>query len=186
MKQKLITGLLLLVSAAMLFIFISPTYREGEPSIHGKQAQDFALTVNGKQMHLSDFRGHVVVLNFWASWCQPCVEETPSLNQLQQRIAAYGGTVLGVDPDISPEDQSAYDKFLNEFHVSFPTYLDTSHQIAASYGTVMYPETYVIGPDGKFDRKIIGPQDWTSPQIVSYLDTLMIKKPAAQESSLLP
>lgn len=186
MKQKLISGLLVLFVAALVFLFVSPDYREGEPSIHGKQAQDFALTVNGKPMHLSDFRGHVVILNFWASWCQPCADEAPSLNQLQTRIAAYGGTILGVDPDVGGEDQTSYQKFLNEFHIGFPTYLDTSHQIAASYGTVVYPETYVIGPDGKFDRKIIGPQDWTSPQIVSYLDTLMTKKSAVQESSLLP
>lgn len=186
MKQKLVTGLVLLFVAALVFLFISPSYREGEPSIHGKEAQDFALTVNGKAMHLSDFRGHVVVLNFWASWCQPCVEEAPSLNELQPRIAALGGTVLGVDPDVGGEDEASYQKFLDEFHITFPTYLDTSHQIAASYGTVVYPETYIIGPDGKFDRKIIGSQNWTSPEMVAYLDTLMAKKPAAQESSLLP
>jgi cytochrome c biogenesis protein CcmG, thiol:disulfide interchange protein DsbE len=186
LKQKLITGLVALFVAALAAVFVSPSYREGEPSIHGRPAKDFAFTVDGKPMHLSDFRGHVVVLNFWASWCGPCVDEAPSLNQLQQRISALGGTVLGVDPDVNGEDQASYEKFLKDNQITFPTYLDTSQQIAASYGTSMYPETYIISPDGKLDRKIVGQQDWTSPEMVRYLASLMPKKQTTQESSLLP
>jgi thiol-disulfide isomerase/thioredoxin len=186
LKRKLTTGLVAVFVAALVAIFVSPAYREGEPSVHGRQPKDFAFTMNGKPMHLSDLRGRVVVLNFWASWCQPCVEETPSLNELQQQITALGGTVLGIDPDVEPEDQASYQKFLADFQVTYPTFLDTSQHIAASYGTIAYPETYIIGPDGKFDRKIIGPQDWTSPEMVSYLASLMPKKQTTQESSLLP
>jgi cytochrome c biogenesis protein CcmG, thiol:disulfide interchange protein DsbE len=186
LKQKLITGMVALVIAAMVVIFAVPSYREGEPSLHGKLPKDFGFTMDGKAEHLSDLRGHLVVLNFWASWCPPCVEEAPSLNALQQRIASMGGIVLGVDPDVNGEDRAAYEKFLKDYQIDYPTYLDTSQQIAASYGTVVYPETYIIGPDGKIDRKIIGPQDWSSPGIVAYLDGLMGQKPGTQESSLLP
>lgn len=188
MKQKLITALVAIFVVALITVFVSPTYREGEPSVHGRQPKDFAFTMNGKPMHLSDFRGHVVVLNFWASWCQPCVEEAASLNALQQRISSMGGTVLGVDPDVNGENQAAYEKFLKDNGIVYPTYLDTSQQIAASYGTVAYPETYIIGPDGKLDRKIIGPQDWSSPAMLSYIASLVQKGPSAttQESSLLP
>lgn len=186
MKQKLITGLLLLFVAALVFLFVSPDYREGEPSIHGKQARDFALTVNGKAMHLSDFRGHVVVLNFWFSSCPPCVEEAASLNALQQRISSMGGTVLGVDADVEGENEASYEKFLTDNGIVYPTYLDTSRQIANLYGTAVFPETYIVSADGKLDRKIIGAQNWSSPEMVSYLDTLLSKESAAQESSLLP
>lgn len=187
MKQKLITALVAIFVVALITVFVSPTYREGEPSVQGRQPKDFAFTMNGKPMHLSDLRGHVVVLNFWASWCQPCVQEAPSLNALQQRISAMGGTVLGVDVDIAPENETSYEKFLKDYGIVFPTYLDTSQQIAASYGTVAYPETYLISPDGKLDRKIIGPQDWTSPEMVSYIASLVQGKPATtQESSLVP
>jgi thiol-disulfide isomerase/thioredoxin len=185
LKQKVITGLVALFIVALIVVFVSSDYRDGEPSIHGRSPRDFAFTLNGKPEHLSDLRGHVVVLNFWASWCGPCVEEAPSLNLLQQRIAALGGTVLGIDAGVN-EDQASYEKFLSNYQISFPTYLDTSKQIAASYGTTVYPETYIIGPDGKFDRKLIGAQDWNSPQMVTYLASLMPKKQSAQETSLLP
>ncbi len=188
MKQKLITGLVALFIIALIVVFISPAYREGEPSVHGQPAKDFTFTMNGKTTRLSDLRGHVVVLNFWASWCQPCVEEAASLNALQQRISAMGGTILAVDVDIAPENQAAYEKFLKDNSILYPTYLDTSQKIAASYGTTMYPETYIISPDGKLDRKIIGPQDWSSPEMVSYIASLTTNKKSAatQESSLLP
>jgi cytochrome c biogenesis protein CcmG, thiol:disulfide interchange protein DsbE len=186
LKEKLITGLAGLVIAAMITIFAVPSYREGEPSLHGRMPKDFAFTLAGKAQHLSDLRGHLVVLNFWASWCPPCVEEARSLNALQLQISGMGGIVLGVDPDVNGEDQATYQKFLKAYQIDYPTYLDTSQQIAASYGTVIYPETYIIGPDGKIDRKIIGAQDWSSPEIVAYLHGLMGQKPATQESSLVP
>lgn len=185
LKRKLTTVAVGLFIAALVALFVSPSYRQGEPSLNGRTAKDFAFTVNGKPMHLSDFRGRVVVLNFWASWCQPCVEEAPSLNLLQQRISGFGATVIGIDPDVEPESQAAYQKFLSDFQISYPTYLDPSQKIAASYGTSAYPETYIIGPDGKVVRKIIGPQDWSSPEMVAYLDSLMPKK-QAELSFVLP
>src|SRR5215469_10230276 len=101
------TGLTL--GVALLVLFALPSYRQGEASVAGRTAEDFALTVNGKPQHLSDYRGKVVVLNFWASYCQPCVEEAPSLNQLQQYLAPRGGTILGVSLD--PET-AGYEQFL--------------------------------------------------------------------------
>jgi peroxiredoxin len=147
-----------------------PTYRQGEPSLAGRRAPDFPLELDGKAMQLSDLRGKVVVLNFWASWCPPCVEETPSLIALHQRIADRGGMVLGVSLD---DEKAAYERFLVEHGVNFPTYLDASKDIPGMYGTAMYPETYLIGRDGRLARKIVGPQDWASPDIMAALDTLL-------------
>jgi thiol-disulfide isomerase/thioredoxin len=107
----------------VLYLFAMPTYRQGEPSVAGKMAPDFALQLDGKSIHLSDLRGKVVVLDFWASWCPPCVEETPSLIALQRDISARGGMVLGVSLD---DDQAAYEKFIKDQGINFPTYLDTS------------------------------------------------------------
>src|SRR5215469_16247851 len=80
-------------------IFAQPMYRQGEPTVAGKKAVDFATEIGGKPGHLSDLRGKVVVLNFWASWCPPCVEETPSLNGLQRYINGRNAVVLGVSVD---------------------------------------------------------------------------------------
>lgn len=170
MKGKVIGGLALLGAVAVLCVFAMPTYRQGEPSIAGRMAPDFALELDGKAMRLADLRGKVVVLNFWASWCPPCVEEMPSLIALHQRIADRGGMVLGVSLD---DDQAAYERFLTEHAVVFPTYLDAGKAIPGTYGTAIFPETFVIGRNGRIDRKVVGPQDWTSPEMLSVLDTLL-------------
>lgn len=173
LKRKLKTGLVLAFIAGLLVLFALPDYRQGEASLRGRPAKDFQITLDGKPARLSDFRGKVVVLNFWASWCPPCVDEAPALNALQGRIALFGGTVLGVSED---EDPSAFDDFLKTYDVAFPTYRDPSKQIKLSYGTQMIPETYVIDREGRIDRKIVGAQDWTSPAMTSYLDSLLSEK----------
>jgi cytochrome c biogenesis protein CcmG/thiol:disulfide interchange protein DsbE len=155
---------------AVLAFFTLPHYRQGESSIAGKKAKDFSMELNGKPAHLSDFRNKVVVLNFWASWCPPCVEETPGLIALQQRIAPRNGVVLGVSID---EDPQAYEKFLREHQINFPTLRDPSKKIPADYGTAMWPETYIIDRNGVIVRKIIGPQDWNSPDMVAYFDSVL-------------
>ena len=173
LKRKLKTGLVLAFVAALLYLFARPDYRQGEASLRGRPAKDFAFTVDGKPARLSDFRGKVVLLNFWASWCPPCVDEAPALNQLQQRLSSLGGTILGVSID---EDPNAYQDFLRMYSVDFPTYRDPSKQISLGYGTLMIPETYVIDRSGRIDRKIVGPQDWTSPTMLAYLDSVLNEK----------
>ena len=170
MKQKLLGGLAFTAALAVLYIFAMPTYRQGEPSIAGRRAADFEFQMDGQTARLADLRGKVVVLDFWASWCPPCVEETPSLNALHQRIAGRGGLVLGISQD---EDRDAYDRFLREQQVVFPTYRDATQKIAATYGTAIFPESYLISRDGRIARKIVGPQDWASPELTSTIDTLL-------------
>jgi cytochrome c biogenesis protein CcmG, thiol:disulfide interchange protein DsbE len=173
LKRKLNTALVLIFIAGLLYMFARADYRQGEPSLRGSPEKDFALTLDGKPARLSDLRGNVVLLNFWATWCPPCVDEAPSLNALQRRIAPLGGTVLGVSVD---EDQAAYENFLKTYQLGFPTYRDASKRIALDYGTTMYPETYVIDRKGRLDRKIVGPQDWTSPELTAYLDSVLNAK----------
>ncbi|HKV06402.1 MAG TPA: TlpA disulfide reductase family protein [Candidatus Acidoferrales bacterium] len=170
MKRKLKTGLVLAFITGMLVLFARPDYRQGEASLRGRPAKDFQVVVDGKIERLADFRGKVVVLNFWASWCPPCVDEAPALNALQRRIAPLGGTVLGISED---DDPSAFDDFLKTYAVSFPTYRDPTKQIKLSYGTQMIPETYVIDRKGRLERKIVGAQDWTSPEMMAYLDSVL-------------
>jgi cytochrome c biogenesis protein CcmG, thiol:disulfide interchange protein DsbE len=172
LKRKLKTALVLAFVAGLLALFARPDYRQGEPSLRGREAKDFPLTLDGKPAHLSDLRGKVVLLNFWASWCQPCADEAPSLNQLQRRIAPLGGTVLGVNVGVD-DGEDTYENFLRDYRIDFPTYRDPTQKLAASYGTTAYPETYVIDRKGRLDRKIVGPQDWTSPEMMTYLDSLL-------------
>jgi cytochrome c biogenesis protein CcmG, thiol:disulfide interchange protein DsbE len=159
-------------AAAVLWVFAMPSYRQGEPSIAGQKAEDFSVMVNGKPARLSDLRGKVVVLNFWASYCGSCVEEIPDLDRLQQRIAGRGGVVLGVSVD---ESCANYEDFLRKHPVAFQTTCQesTTKRLAKDYGSLMIPETYVIDREGKIARKIIGPQQWDSAEMVSYFDGVL-------------
>jgi len=169
LKRELITALVVTFVALLVAAFVAPEYRQGEPSLRGRPEKDFSLTLDGRPAHLADLRGKIVVLNFWATWCSPCVEEAASLNNLQRDLAPIGGTVLGVSLD---EDGAAYQNFLKAYNIDFPTYRDPSTKIALNYGTTMYPETYIIDPKGRIDRKIIGPQNWTSPAMLAYFSSL--------------
>jgi peroxiredoxin len=92
------------------------------------------------------------------------------MNRLHQDIAAKGGIVLGVSID---EDEEPYQKFLEDNHVVFPTFRDPSKKIEESYGTVMIPETYLIDRQGRLARKIVGAQDWQSPQVMASINVLL-------------
>jgi cytochrome c biogenesis protein CcmG/thiol:disulfide interchange protein DsbE len=173
--RKLAVWGMLGLAGVVLVLFAMPSYRQGEASVAGKTARDFSLEIRGKPAHLADLKGKVVVLNFWATWCPPCVEETPALNRLQKHIESRNGVILGVAAD---EDPAAYEKFLRDQGVSFLTYRDPSTRdnhspIAQEYGTSMYPETYVIDRHGKIARKFIGFQHWDSPDMLAYFDSIL-------------
>jgi len=173
--KKIAAWSVVALAVGILAMFALPSYRQGEASIAGKTAEDFALQLSGKPAHLSDLRGKVVVLNFYGTWCQPCIEETPSLNKLQKYIESRNGVILGVAAD---EDPSAYEKFQRDQSVVFLTYRDPTTKddrspIALSYGTSMYPETYIIDRHGKILRKIIGSQQWDSQEMLAYFDSIL-------------
>lgn len=137
----------------------------------GDPAPAFKVTTaSGKSVSPKEFGGRLLVLNFWASWCPPCKEETPSMNQMAQTLGPKGLVVLGISVD---ENQAAYQRFLANERVAFETALDTTSEISANYGTFKYPETYVIGRDGKVLRKYIGPRDWSSPELLKDLESLL-------------
>lgn len=137
----------------------------------GEAAPDFTLNKDdGQPASLADFRGQIVVLNFWASWCIPCVEELPSLKQLAQRYADKGVVVIGISRDPDPD---AYKEFLDKFQINFVTMRNASNSVGEIYGTYQLPETYIISRDGHLVNKIIGGTNWTSPQMLEYFDSLL-------------
>jgi cytochrome c biogenesis protein CcmG/thiol:disulfide interchange protein DsbE len=172
LKHKILGPIGLIFAAAVLYVFAAPSYRQGEPSLAGRKAQDFDMQITGAS-HLSDLHGKVVILDFWASWCPPCLEEAASLNRLQQDISPRGGVVVAISED---EDESAYDKFLKDNNIIFPTFRDPTKKAKEMYGTVMIPETYLIDRDGRLVRKIVGAQDWQSPEIMRSIDVLLTQK----------
>ena len=105
---------------------------------------------------LADYRGKVVVLNFWASWCEPCKAESPLLERWHRRMVAKGGTVLGVDMlDITEDAQD----FIDEYDLSYPMLKDKDGHGIETFGVVQYPETFVIDRAGRITAVRRGPVD---------------------------
>ncbi len=159
------TPILVLLTAAALVA--AGCDRGGHPKDPGKLAPDFTVDDGGQSLHLASYRGKVVVLNFWATWCQPCIEELPSLTALQRAMPSV--QVLAVSTD---DDPAAYKQFLTDHPIHLLTIEDTAQQSNALYGTHRFPETYIIDRHGIIRRKFIGAQNWTSPEILEYLSKL--------------
>jgi cytochrome c biogenesis protein CcmG, thiol:disulfide interchange protein DsbE len=151
-----------------LILVLAGCYSSSHPTRIGSAAPDFTVKDDTRAVSLHDLKGKIVVLNFWATWCPPCVEEMPSLVALQSKLKDHV-TVLAVSVDV---DESAYKKFLKDHGVNLLTVRDPDQKSNSLYGTFKYPETYVIDRDGVVRRKFIGPVDWTSPDIVQYLSKL--------------
>ena len=162
-------GFILLLGVLLIYI-VSGTL---EPRITnaGDTAPNFKITTDdGKTITPSDFGGKILVLNFWASWCPPCVSETPSLEQFSRALAPQGVVVVGISQD---RKEDRYRKFIQQYNVTFETARDPGADIAASYGTFQIPETYLIDRNGKVLEKVISNQDWMDPAFVARVRKLL-------------
>jgi cytochrome c biogenesis protein CcmG, thiol:disulfide interchange protein DsbE len=153
----------------LLTLLLTGCYSGSRPPRIGTSAPDFTVHDSDRQVVLSQLRGQIVVLNFWATWCPPCVDEMPSLVQLQRRMKGQGVTVLAVSVDA---DESAYRQFVKDHGVDLLTVRDAAQKSNDLYGTFKFPETYIIDRNGIMRRKFIGPVDWNEPEIVDFLRKL--------------
>jgi peroxiredoxin len=142
--------------------------KNSQPAQIGTQAPDFTVSDGQKTVSLSQFRGKTVVLNFWATWCGPCVQEVPSIMALQKQLGDKV-VILAVSTDV---DEDAYKSFTEKRMQGLLTVRDGNQKSSSLYGTYAYPETFVIDKSGVIRRKFIGPQEWTNAEIVDYLTKL--------------
>jgi cytochrome c biogenesis protein CcmG/thiol:disulfide interchange protein DsbE len=159
----------LLLLTLSVTVFASGCYSRSRPPHIGDAAHDFTLQDSDRTVTLNQFRGQIVVLNFWATWCPPCVEELPSLMTMQEMTRKKGVVVLGVSIDV---DGDAYHRFLKLHGIDFLTVRDPEQKVPTIYGTSGWPETYIIDRQGVMRRKFIGPVDWTSPEVMDFLNKL--------------
>jgi len=157
------------VLTGLLIVLLAGCYSGSRPPHIGSNAPDFTVQDSDRKITLSELRGKVVVLNFWATWCAPCVEELPSLVNLQQKMRNKGITVLAVSVD---QDESLYRRFVQDHNVNLLTVRDANQKSNNLYGTFKFPETYIIDRNGVMRRKFIGPVDWATPEVVDFLSKL--------------
>jgi cytochrome c biogenesis protein CcmG, thiol:disulfide interchange protein DsbE len=159
-------------TAAMFLAFLGSLYG----ALHeiqigpGDIAPAFTLTADsGQRISPTDFGGKALLLNFWATWCEPCQAELPSLKALAQSLAAEGLVVLAVSED---SDLSAYRRLAGQMP-RILTIRQPEKTIQLSYGTREIPETYLIDRTGRVRAKFISNQDWTAPGILSQIRSLI-------------
>jgi thiol-disulfide isomerase/thioredoxin len=170
--QSVKTDRLLRVTVGVLlaaFVYVIYLAIHERVVVAGDQAPAFSLTAdNGRAVSVPNFGGKLLVLNFWASWCGPCVEETPSLTQFARNYAQKGVVVLGISVD---QNDKAYRAFLRKYSPGFLTARDL--KVHEDYGTFMYPESYIIDSKGKVLLKIAEAADWTDPKLTQYVNSLL-------------
>jgi cytochrome c biogenesis protein CcmG/thiol:disulfide interchange protein DsbE len=154
-------------AAMFLALALTACDRGDQPEHLGTPAPAFSLSDGQHSVDLAQLRGHVVLLNFWASWCAPCLEELPSLQALQGQLPQLRVVAISFD-----QDQDSYQRFLTLHHDTLLNIWDPAERINTLYGTSRPPETFLIDKQGLIRRKFIGPQDWTSPDILSTLRKL--------------
>jgi thiol-disulfide isomerase/thioredoxin len=155
----------ILLFVLLAICLVTACRRGSRPARIGDAAPDFSVTDAERTVTLSQFRGKPVVLNFWATWCPPCVEEIPSLVALQKQLGDKV-VILAISTD---EDEDAYKKFTRLHMPGILTVRDSKQVSNALYGTFAFPETFVIDRQGVLRRKFIGAVTWTTPEIVDYL-----------------
>ncbi len=137
----------------------------------GDTAPGFSIvTDGGRTVSRSEFGGKVLILNFWATWCPPCIQELPSLDALSRRFGGQGVVVLGVSVD---KDEKAYRAFLSRVKIAFQTARDPEQKINREYGTAQFPETYIIDRSGKVVEKVINATNWMDEKMVNYVQGLL-------------
>ena len=137
----------------------------------GDIAPDFQLEdLKGNKVSLSNLRGKVVLVNFWATWCPPCIEEMPSMERLNEVMANDDFVMLAINTEES--GRSVVPAFLEKTPYTFPILYDDEGVVQKRYGVFKFPESFIVGKDGAVVEKVIGPLDWSSVKTITYLKNL--------------
>ncbi|MFH0887295.1 MAG: TlpA disulfide reductase family protein [bacterium] len=165
----------IIIAAVLAFFTVSILAMSGTPSKEPAKRQlayDFSLpNLNGKQVKLSSFRGKIVLLNFWASWCPPCREEMPSIENLFKKMKGKDFKILAVSLDEGGAD--VVKKFIAKNRYTFPVLLDPDNNAAGKYGIYSIPTTYIIDKQGYIIDYYIGGRDWAEDAAIKEFKKLL-------------
>jgi cytochrome c biogenesis protein CcmG/thiol:disulfide interchange protein DsbE len=157
----------LIVALFLPLALVSACDRGARPGLTGEVAPDFKVSDGTSTVHLADYRGQVVLLNFWATWCAPCVQEIPGLLALHHDRPDLAILAVSID-----QNEAQYKRYIALRQVDLITVRDPSQSAANLYHTEGWPETYIIDRQGIIRRKLVGDPDWGNPEIRAYLNNL--------------
>ena len=125
---------------------------------------------NDAQHFVTDYKNKITVINFWATWCPPCVKEIPSLNRLQKKMADQPFQLISIN---YAEDKATIHEFLKKFDVDYPVLMDYNGEVARQWQVIAYPSTFVIGPDGKIKYGVNAAIEWDTPELIEKMKALL-------------
>lgn len=172
--RKWFHGFIAVIGLALLLTACDSSPQKGAAPVVQPDAvaPDFSLAdLSGNSVSLSDYRGKVVIVNFWASWCPPCLAEMPSMETLYRTLKDDGLVLLAVNTEANGRKTVA--GFLERNPHTFPVLLDDEGAVQQLYGVFKLPESFVIRKDGTIDDKIIGAIDWAHPEVITYFRQLL-------------
>lgn len=165
---------IIIVAIVIMMHWESPFMNYNKPlnAKNNPSAPNFTLPgLDGKMVTLKDYKGRVVLVNIWATWCPPCVAEAPSLENLYQILKDEEFELLAVS--IDEDGKKAIEPFMKNNHLTFPVLLNPGGSIMELYGATGVPETFIVTKDGIIDSKVVGSIDWTSPELIEHLRKLI-------------
>ena len=175
MRNLVLIAIIVLVGAAVYLVSSKSSRPPSEvlkSVVVADVAPDFQLEdTKGNEVSLSELRGKIVLINFWATWCPPCIEEMPSMERLNEVLAGDDFVMLAINTE--ENGRNVVPAFLEKTPYTFPILYDDKGVVQKRYGVYKFPESFIVGKDGKVVEKIIGPLDWSSPKTISYLKTLV-------------
>ena len=175
MRNLILVVVIVLIGASVYLVASSSSRSPGEwvKSVAvGDLAPDFELEdTKGNKVSLSDLRGKVVMVNFWATWCPPCIEEMPSMERLNEVLAGEDFVMLAINTE--ENGRSVVPAFLEKTAYTFPVLYDDKGVVQKRYGVFKFPESFIIHKDGTVAEKIIGPLDWSSLKTITYFKDLI-------------
>jgi peroxiredoxin len=160
------------LAAATALLVVAGLERAPAPLAEGLSAPPLALPRlgDGAPVRLEELRGRAVLVNFWATWCKPCEDEMPAMERLYRALQADGFELLAVSVDVGDDEVSA---FRDRLGISFPILRDPDRREATRWQSLRFPESWLVGPDGRIAARFIGPRDWDAPEYADRVRALV-------------
>jgi peroxiredoxin len=182
LSNKAIIGIVVAIIVSVVLLFIMGQRHKFEPVLEGKVAPDFTLPdLQGKMYKLSDYKGKVVFVNFWATWCKPCEEEMPSMQVMYEAVKKNFQNFELLAVSIDSKEPNVVKSFARKYGLTFPILHDKKGKIKEIYKTTGVPESFIVDQNGVIAEKVWGPRNWSRQDSVNAIMELLKNGPSSPD-----